>query len=960
VVTREIAALEFLLGIPLQAERTIVHQGWMHQQDQDPNNNHHNHNHYPNNNRSSGRDGDDDDEEGKVEVLELPTEQSHPSTTTSTTTTVPSSSHPGRWWEKWITTPNPNTNSNTNTNKDAVSRHSRIEEQELEQPLDNIIGGAASASAESSTHPKEQLRPQQGPHQRVVPVVHAPGRRLEGDEATRVQIPLTVDTSVITRQKNIALMAVTREWELQLAHGIGGSTTSTSNTTTTTIPNHTTTNTNTNTTTLTRASGTGSNTNTHTHKKTVHPPMLDGRLFFSAGESYPLQVYSLLRYEPKKEEAARRRQKLEARGGGGTQFFIMPVRDWRGISYRALLPPNHHPHHHHSTRGGGRPKKKKKKDVLNLFDRFASSSRETTTTTTTTPTSTNGPKTAIHGKELASTSGNKKSQSEREGKDRSDDDESESDDSDDDEEDTYVTGLIDDPEMVQGRHRNVMIGDRVAGPIVSSTIQFVKPQLLKADLNKQFRERFDGWEPPKSQRQYIGARVIDGIYTLLDPSATGEEGTGNGNGNGNVGTSTTTTGTQEGSHQTTTTAATIGTGTGTITPPPRNHHRQGSLSSLSTGADAKETIRMPPSLTLSKIRSVKQQALVAAVKAKIEISTVALAIVYFERLCLDCRVDKQNRRLSFAACLLLAIKINEAHVELVMTEEKGVSSKNTTTNRIQSLIRPTKKSGSIFASLLEFFTQDWNISLQHLFAAEWGVFAALQFRLHAKPSQVAFHYKQLLKSLGWNPRTYLGAEMHGYYQEELAREEYLRVEREARREARQQKKERTKILQLQREIESANRREIMMSATTIRAETNTVGNDDTKDLSRTHKSSRRTARSSLPAALTTTGSSPKKAAVRQVSRIGGILNRFSGAKRAMSSDKLASQAQHQQQTEESLPQIPMSPSMPVIAGAFSNINIELGDDFAVDIHAGANEGAKVDDCGSDQSVRDSEEGGIMI
>ena len=68
---------------------------------------------------------------------------------------------------------------------------------------------------------------------------------------------------------------------------------------------------------------------------------------------------------------------------------------------------------------------------------------------------------------------------------------------------------------------------------------------------------------------------------------------------------------------------------------------------------------MPPSLTLSKIRSLKEQALAAAVRAKLEISTVALAIIYFERLCLDCRVDKSNRRLSFAACLLLAIKINE-------------------------------------------------------------------------------------------------------------------------------------------------------------------------------------------------------------------------------------------------------------------------------------------------------------
>ena len=68
------------------------------------------------------------------------------------------------------------------------------------------------------------------------------------------------------------------------------------------------------------------------------------------------------------------------------------------------------------------------------------------------------------------------------------------DDDDEKEEDTYLVGLLDDPGMTLGKHRNVMIGDRGTRPLVSSTIQFVKPQILKADLNKQFREKFDGCE----------------------------------------------------------------------------------------------------------------------------------------------------------------------------------------------------------------------------------------------------------------------------------------------------------------------------------------------------------------------------------------------------------------------------------------------------------------------------------
>lgn len=114
----------------------------------------------------------------------------------------------------------------------------------------------------------------------------------------------------------------------------------------------------------------------------------------------------------------------------------------------------------------------------------------------------------------------------------------------------------------------------------------------------------------------------------------------------------------------------------------------------------------------------------------------------------------------------------------------------------------------MFASLLEFFTQEWNISLKHLFAAEWGVFAALQFRLKAKPSDVAFHFRRLMKTLGYDPRRYLGSQVYGDWQRALAEEEFRRQEWEARVETRRQRKEKKKLKQLRREIEeAADRRE---------------------------------------------------------------------------------------------------------------------------------------------------------
>mmetsp|Transcript_12945 Transcript_12945/g.18322 ORF Transcript_12945/g.18322 Transcript_12945/m.18322 type:complete len:367 (+) Transcript_12945:2-1102(+) len=207
---------------------------------------------------------------------------------------------------------------------------------------------------------------------------------------------------------------------------------------------------------------------------------------------------------------------------------------------------------------------------------------------------------------------------------------------------------------------------------------------------------------------------------------------------------------------------------------------------------------MPPSLTLSKIRSVKRQALVAAVKAKLEVGTVALACVYFERLCLDCRVDKSNRRLSFAACLLLSAKINEANVALVMQRHDGEESGDKK-SKLNPLIRPTKKSQTIFASLLEFFTHDWSINLKQLFSAEWGVFAALGFSLHATPSQVAFHFRRLMKVLEWGSLSYLGNEMYSQWQDCLEEEALRREEREKRHTLRREITER-KLLKLEREM----------------------------------------------------------------------------------------------------------------------------------------------------------------
>ena len=480
----------------------------------------------------------------------------------------------GRWWDKLILK---DKRFFSAANQQAERREMlEMEERDLEGPSDfNAVDNTTSSVVEQDA-PKRVSLPATPTSMKVgaasAGVVGIPGRRLDGREAVSLAIPNEFRTRPL-QIRTVARHAAVREWEMKVAwHGIN-------------VAQHP------------QYASLNTANNTSAEKKKA---LLDSRVFFSSKKSYPMAVFSCIKYEPQKEEAARRRKKLEELGGGGTQF-VLPERDWRGISYRALLPQKTDKDEAFNRLKGSSPSAKKSKDKI------------------------------------------QKSNSNSNGESSDESEEYDSTSVSSEESDDYVPGFLDDPAMKQGRHRNVMVGDKITGPIISSTIQFVKPSVLKSELNKQFRERFDQWEPPKSQRKYIGALVIDGVYTLIDPTEiVQEEG-------------------QEGERR----------------------PRSGSLGE-------RETIRMPPSLTLSKIRSLKQQALVACVRSQIELSTTALACVYFERLCLDCRVDKSNRRLSFAACLFLAAKVNESNTMIAFDPAAET----------KSWVKPSKKSGKIFESLV--------------------------------------------------------------------------------------------------------------------------------------------------------------------------------------------------------------------------------------------------------------------
>jgi hypothetical protein len=236
-VTREIASLDFLLGIPLAAEQEIVKNGWQMQRTKQEEE------------RQSSNDDDDDGADVKKKKKNIA-----PSSSSAASFVPTKHQHKGAWWEKWIPTAGPPSTQHPTGSSTAMTQRRNISDDELlelEQPTKADVVELPSSLL--LTLPPHQQRPMM--------TTYAPGRRLDGDVAVRVQIPLSgADIAgggggSGSGSSSIARHSALRQWELQTAHGLG-------------------------------------------HNNDHHPPLLDGRLFFSADSSYPVAIYSCSRYAP--------------------------------------------------------------------------------------------------------------------------------------------------------------------------------------------------------------------------------------------------------------------------------------------------------------------------------------------------------------------------------------------------------------------------------------------------------------------------------------------------------------------------------------------------------------------------------------------------------------------------------------------------------------------------------------
>ncbi|KAM8810731.1 CDK5 and ABL1 enzyme substrate 1 [Eudromia elegans] len=121
-------------------------------------------------------------------------------------------------------------------------------------------------------------------------------------------------------------------------------------------------------------------------------------------------------------------------------------------------------------------------------------------------------------------------------------------------------------------------------------------------------------------------------------------------------------------------------------------------------------------LTLSKIRSLKREMRkLAQEECGFEEPTVAMAFVYFEKLALKGKLNKQNRKLCAGACVLLAAKIGS---DLRKHEVKH---------------------------LIDKLEERFRLNRRELIAFEFPVLVALEFALHLPEHEVMPHYRRLLQ-----------------------------------------------------------------------------------------------------------------------------------------------------------------------------------------------------------------------
>ena len=379
--TREMAALDFLMNVPLNAEKDIVRAGlnegsrWLQQhgrypatssirqqqqqqqsraystatttQDQDvvydeENNKHHwtmmsSSQPHPRSLSAFDITADDNDvgvgrmsetttiltESSSLHAIENNKHHHHPTGTGGGSTAVAvggGGGGGGRWWDKLIL----KDKRFFSVANQVIQRREQmeLEEKELERPTESpslLMMSSNDGNVWNASQYNNTMGIMGTTSSSATPTAAGPGgggvpgRRLDGIEAVTITIPPEFRRRPAPLRA-AARQAAVREWEIRVAYGTAPSSQQGGPTQRLAQQHHP------------GVSGV-ENPTTTTSNTRQRQALLDGRVFFSTKKSYPVAVFSTIKYEPKKEETLRRRKQLEELGGGGTQF-VLPERDW--------------------------------------------------------------------------------------------------------------------------------------------------------------------------------------------------------------------------------------------------------------------------------------------------------------------------------------------------------------------------------------------------------------------------------------------------------------------------------------------------------------------------------------------------------------------------------------------------------------------------------------------------------
>lgn len=151
---------------------------------------------------------------------------------------------------------------------------------------------------------------------------------------------------------------------------------------------------------------------------------------------------------------------------------------------------------------------------------------------------------------------------------------------------------------------------------------------------------------------------------------------------------------------------------------------------LNTQFYARHSHHIHPSITLTKIRSLKALLIDVALECELELSCVAMAFVYLEKLLLAKIVTRSNRKLVASCSLLLAVKV---------------------------LHDPKDTSARVISALSRQFGE----SKAAILRMEFRVFAGLRFCLHLPQHDYVPHLERILIDLPFsNIHEYLGERMY--------------------------------------------------------------------------------------------------------------------------------------------------------------------------------------------------------